>query len=142
MNITYTETKDLDYERVVDIFYSVKFLRHPEKRNLYKDSIEKAFKNSQYVVAAYDEDKLIGFVRVLTDESLFATIWNLIVTPEYQIKGIGRTLIQKCLDKYPNLHFFTFADQEVRKFYEKLGFKLHTDGMYLEKGKKVCVIYN
>ncbi|MCL4374710.1 GNAT family N-acetyltransferase [Patescibacteria group bacterium] len=142
MPIIYKETKDLDYERVVDIFYSVKFLKHPHKRKIYKRAIEKAFRNSQYVVAAYDNDKLIAFVRVLTDKSLFATIWNLIVSPDYQIKGIGQTLVRRCLDKYPKLHFFTIADKSVYKFYEKMGFKIHSHGMYLEKGRKVCLIYN
>ena len=64
MKIYLKETKDLDYEKVVDIFYEVKFLKHPEKRTKYKEAIEKAFRNFQYVVSAWDNDKLIGFVRV------------------------------------------------------------------------------
>jgi len=142
VTISYKETKDLDYEKVVDIFYSVNFLKHPDKRGIYKEAIERAFRNSQYVVAAYHSEKLIGFVRVLTDKSLFATVWNLIIVPGYQINGIGKVLVQKCLDKYPNIHFYAIADEAVYKFYEKLGFKLHSHGMYLEKGKKVCVIFN
>ena len=142
MNIIFKETKDLDYEKVVDIFYSVKFLKFSEKRTVYKEAIEKAFRNSQYVVSAWERNKLIGFVRVLTDNSLFATIWNLIIIPEYQNKGLGKMLVQKCLEKYPKIHFFTIADQDNYRFYEKSGFKLHSHGMYLEKGKKVCAIYN
>jgi len=142
MNITLKVTKDLNYEDVVSIFYSVNFLKYPEKRLIYIKAIEKAFRKSQFVVSAWDNDKLVGFVRVLTDETLFATIWNLIVLPEYQKKGIGKLLVKKCLDKYKNLHFFIFADEDNIKFYEKLGFKFHQYGMYLEKGKKVCVIYN
>jgi len=142
MSIVYKETKDLNYDEIVDIFYSIKFLKYPNKREIYKKAIEKAFRNSQYVIAAYEKKKLVGFARVLTDESLFATIWNLIVRPRYQTQGIGQNLFKKCLDKYPLLHFFTFADKEVFKFYEKLGFKLHSHGMYLEKGRKVCIIYN
>lgn len=142
MNIIFKETKDLDYEQVVDIFYSVKFLRYPEKRKIYKETIEKAFHNSQYVASAWDNNRLIGFLRVLTDGSIFAAIWNLIVAPGYQKKGIGQSLVKKCLDKYPSLCFFIIADKETSEFYQKLGFKLPKQGVYLYKGKEVCVIYN
>lgn len=142
MDISLRETKDIDYDKVTDAFYSVRLLKYPEKRNLYKKAIEKAFRSSQYVVSAWDGERMVGFTRVLTDGSLFATIWNLIVIPNYQIKGIGKILVQKCLDRYPKLHFYTIADQGVYRFYEKLGFKLHSHGMYLEKGRQVCVIYN
>jgi ribosomal protein S18 acetylase RimI-like enzyme len=142
MKIFLKETMELDYEKVVDLFFSVNFLHHPEKRKEYKEAIEKAFRNSQYVVAAYDVEKLVGFARVLTDKVLFATIWNMIIAPEYQKKGIGKMLLEKCLDKYPTLHYFLVADDDVVGFYQKSGFKLHQYGMYLEKGRQVCVIYN
>jgi len=142
MNFIVKETKDLDYEKVVDLFFAVHFLRFPEKRETYKQAIEKAFRNSQYIVSVFDGDELIGFVRVLTDETLFATVWNMIVKPEYQKHGIGKILIDKCLEKYPNVHFFLIADDNVVGFYEKSGFKLHKYGMYLEKGREVCIIYN
>jgi ribosomal protein S18 acetylase RimI-like enzyme len=90
----------------------------------------------------FDGNDLVGFVRVLTDETLFATVWNMIVKPEYQKHGIGKMLMDKCLEKYPTVHFFLMADDDVVGFYEKSGFKLHKYGMYLEKGRKVCVIYN
>jgi len=140
--IQFKQTKNLDFDKVIDIFFEAGCLKHKSKRGIYKKAIKKAFLNSDYVVSAWDKDKLIGFSRIITDKSLFATIWNLIVKPEYQDKGIGKSLMQKCLNKYPKLHFFIIADKKVVKFYEKLGFKLHDDGMYLEKGKQVCVIYN
>lgn len=94
------------------------------------------------MVSAWKNNKLIGFCRVLTDNSLFASIWNLIVASKYQKKGIGKRLVHKCFEKYPKVHFFVIADSETYHFYEKLGFKLHPHGMYLEKGKKVSAIYN
>ena len=62
--------------------------------------------------------------------------------PTYQKQGVGKMLLQKCIDRYPHVHFFTIADDDVMEFYEKSGFKLHLYGMYLEKGKKNCAIYN
>ena len=142
MQITVKETKDLDYEKVVDIFYEVKFLKNPNKREIYKKTIEKAFKNSQYVVSAWDGNKLIGFARVITDGSLFATIWNMLIKPEYQKQGIGKQLIRKRLNKYPECHFFLFGDKKVVSFYQKSGFEIHRFGMYLKDGPKRCITYN
>lgn len=141
MDIRIVETQDLDYTQVVDIFYSIGFLKKLEKRKIYQTAIEKAFRNSQFVVAAFDGNQLIGFGRVVTDTALFATIWNMIVRPDYQKQGIGKMIIQKCLEHYPDLQFFLIADQNVVGFYEKNGFKLHPYAMYLEKGRKVCIIY-
>jgi len=142
MKILLKEAKDLDYEKVVDIFYEVKFLKHPEKREAYKEVIEKAFRHSQLVVSAWDNDELVGFVRVLTDEALFATIWNMMIKPSHQKRGIGKMLIQKCLEVYPNLHFFLFSGEQCVDFYKKMGFDTHHYGMYLKDGMKRCVIYN
>lgn len=141
MKIELKDTKDLDYEKVIDIFYEVNFLRHPQKRNAYKKAIEKAFRNSQYVVSAWDENKLIGFTRVLCDKSIFGTIWNFMIKPDYQRKGIGKMLLKKCLDKYPDLHFFLFSAVDSVDFYKKNGFAVHGHGMYLEDGFDRCIIY-
>jgi len=142
MKISFKQTKNLDFNKVVDIFFEVGFLKHQNKRDTYKRAIKKAFLNSQFVVSAWIGNELVGFTRVVTDKSLFATICNLLVKNKYQKKGIGKELVKRCLDKYPQLHLFIVADKKVVGFYQKLGFKIHPYGMYLEKGKKACVIYN
>ncbi|KKS98241.1 MAG: GNAT family acetyltransferase [Candidatus Gottesmanbacteria bacterium GW2011_GWA2_43_14] len=142
MDILYKVTKELDFEQMVDILYETKCLRHPKKRKIYKAAIEKAFQNSQFVVSAWHGTELAGFARVLTDESLYASIWNFMVSPKYQKKGIGKQLINKCLEKYPKLNFFLFAGDNSADFYRKMGFEIHPHGMNLKKGPDVCVIYN
>lgn len=138
----FKQTKNLPYDKVVDILFSVGFLKYQNKRQTYTTAIETAFRNSQYVVSVWDDEILIGFVRVLTDQALFATIWNLAIHPDYQKRGIGKQLIQKCLEHYPNLYTFLVADKELVKYYRNLGFEVHPYGMYLKEGKKKCVIYN
>lgn len=142
MNITIKETKELDYEKVVDIFFEVGFLKNEQKRKEYSAAIEKGFRNSQLVVSAWDEEELIGFARVLTDSALFATVWNMLVRHKYQKRGVGALLLKKCVDSYPACHFFLFAGKKTTGFYKKNGFAIHQYGMSLKDGFKRCVIYS
>ena len=45
-------------------------------------------------ITAYDEEKFIGCIRILTDGYFFGTITGLLVLPEYQKKGIGSKLLE------------------------------------------------
>lgn len=89
------------------------------------DELERAVTNSQFIVAAYDEWKVIGFGRVLTDGVLHAMIYAMIVHPDYQGKGIGsqilKMLIQWCSER--NIRDIQlFCARGKRSFYEKNGF--------------------
>ena len=43
-------------------------------------------------ITAYDGDKLVGCLRILSDGYFFGTITELLVLPEYRRKGIGSTV--------------------------------------------------
>jgi ribosomal protein S18 acetylase RimI-like enzyme len=141
MSIKLKNGSKLDYDQVVEIFFSNGFLQFKDKRDEYKKSIITAFSNSQFIVSAWEDKELVGFARVLSDKEIFATIWNLMVKKQYQGLGIGSKLIQKCLEKYPNAVYFLFASKETEKFYEKLGFQKHSFGMATQIRKAVCSIY-
>lgn len=89
------------------------------------DELERAAANSQFVVAAYAERKLVGFGRVLTDGVLHAMIYEMIVHPDYQSKGIGTQILEKiiqwCRDRQIR-DIQLFCAQGKRPFYEKNGF--------------------
>ena len=54
---------------------------------------KEAFINSQYVILAYINNKLVGVARALGDSKLYATILNVAVSKEYQGLGIGTNII-------------------------------------------------
>ena len=45
-------------------------------------------------ITAYDGERLVGCLRVLTDGYFFGTITELLVLPEYQGRGIGSRLLK------------------------------------------------
>ena len=70
---------------------------------------------------AWDGQKLVGCARVLTDGYFFGTIPEILVTPEYQGKGIGSRLLSLAWDVSPTSLFFG-AQPGNEPFFEKAGF--------------------
>lgn len=84
-----------------------------------------ALHSSWYMLGAYDGDQLIGFGRLVSDGVLHAMIYELIVLPDYQWRGIageilGR-LIKRCQDAGIR-DIQLFCAKGKRSFYEKRGF--------------------
>ena len=54
-----------------------------------------AFSNSRYSITAYDDKKLVGVARAVSDGKKYATILNVAVDPEYQGLAIGKNIVLK-----------------------------------------------
>jgi GNAT superfamily N-acetyltransferase len=61
--------------------------------------LETALGRSWYCVAAYDCGSLVGFGRVLSDGVLYAMIYDVIVRPTHQHRGIGTAIVTRLVDK-------------------------------------------
>ena len=71
-------------------------------------------------LTAYDGDRLVGCLRILSDGCFFGTITELMVSPELQRHGIGSELIRLAKANAPTLLYFG-AQPGVEHFYEKNG---------------------
>jgi GNAT superfamily N-acetyltransferase len=87
--------------------------------------LARALDNSQYYISAYFGEKLVGFGRVVTDGVTHAMIYDLIVDPPYQRRGIGSQilegLVQLCLDAHIR-DIQLFCARGKVSFYESHGF--------------------
>ena len=90
---------------------------------------KKAFENSHTVVFAFDDDKLIGFGRAISDGIYQAAIYDVAVLPEYQGKKIGSTIIDAIIKSIPQCNFILYASPGKEIFYKKLNFKKMKTGM-------------
>lgn len=96
----------------------------------YNESIsKKALDNTFYSVSVYNEDKIIGYGRLIGDTICFMYIHDVMVIPEYQSKQIGTMIMNKLLKKInelkienPSLRVYLGASKNREKFYEKFGF--------------------
>ena len=92
---------------------------------------KKAFENSHTVVFVFDDDKLIGFGRAISDGVYQAAIYDIAVLPEYQGKKIGATIIESILKCVPECNVILYASPGKEKFYEKMNFGKMKTGMGL-----------
>jgi len=92
--------------------------------------LAEAIKESWCAVSVYEGDRLVGFGRVVSDGVLHAMIYDLIVDPEFQHRGIGseilRLLIDRCRDaRIPDIQLFCARGKKA--FYERHGFAVRPD---------------
>lgn len=95
-----------------------------------KNMMEVALNNTLYSVSIYDDDKIIGYGRIIGDKAIFLYIQDVMVIPEYQGQKIGTKIMNAFLakiDEYrkinPSIRIYLGASKGKEKFYEKFGFK-------------------
>ncbi|GAX37101.1 GNAT family N-acetyltransferase [Nodularia sp. NIES-3585] len=84
-----------------------------------------AIANSDPVISIWNGEQLIGFARATSDGIYRATIWDVVIHPEYRGTGLGRKLVETVLShprvrKVERVYLMTTYQQE---FYEKIGFQ-------------------
>nr|QCI07647.1 hypothetical protein [Nitophyllum punctatum] len=109
---------------------SVGWVRRPIKK------VRTALKHSFLIayIFYYNNKKkeLIGFARATSDNSFNATIWDVVIHPKFQGKGLGKELMNQLIKqlRYNDISTITlFADPQVVKFYRHLGFIMDPDGI-------------
>lgn len=91
--------------------------------------VDESLKNTLYSLCVYDDDKLIGYGRIIGDKTIFLYIQDIMVVPEYQSKHIGTGIMKNLLKKIngykkinPNIRTYLGASKGKESFYEKFGF--------------------
>jgi ribosomal protein S18 acetylase RimI-like enzyme len=91
------------------------------------DKIRRAFENSTVVCFATRNTQLIGAARALSDGEYHATIYDVIVAPEFQRQGMGALLMKALLARLPVWRILLVADGDASRFYQRLGFEPYAD---------------
>ena len=109
-----------------------------------REKLSQAYDQSLYIFGAFDEDKLVGFVRCVGDGAYIVYVQDLIIYPAYQRRGIGRKLMEQILKKYASVHQFVLItdrnDEASNAFYQAIGLSDFCDGYpinaYFKGGEK------
>ena len=117
MNIAFKyELNGVNWSEAAELFRRAPLgVRDPDK---LRRSCEKSF----LVCFAYIENKLVGMSRAISDGEYHAAIYDLVILPEYQSKGIGTQIMEELHRRLPVKTIILYAVPGKELFYGKLGY--------------------
>lgn len=92
---------------------------------------QSAFEHSFAKVFLFDGTDLVGCGRSLCDGVYQGAIYDVALLPEYQGKGLGKTILTTLLSAAPHCNYILYAAPGKEAFYQKLGFSRLKTGMGL-----------
>ena len=128
--IFFSTERDIDLYELEELCDAVGWARRPLRK------VKKALEFSFLVVTMWEirgsQRRLIGFARATSDRAFNATIWDVVVHPESQNKGLGKELMKYTIRKLRSediSNITLFADPHVVDFYRRLGFVIDPEGI-------------
>ena len=98
--------------------------------------VERALKNGLFNVSAVCDGKVIGMGRLVGDGAMYWYLQEIIVLPEYQGRGIGKSIVNRLIEHIKSeavpgtiIEIGLTAVKGKEPFYEKLGFSVCSTGM-------------
>lgn len=128
--IYFSTHEEIDLYELEELCDSVGWARRPLRK------VKKALQHSYLVVSAWEvrgnKKIMIGFARATSDHAFNATIWDVVIHPRFQNKGLGKVLMKYMIRKLRSddiSNVTLFADPQVVEFYRRLGFILDPEGI-------------
>jgi ribosomal protein S18 acetylase RimI-like enzyme len=128
--IVFSTDRDLDLYELEELCNAVGWARRPIRK------VKKAIQHSYLVVTMWEQRgarrRLIGFSRATSDHAFNATIWDVVVHPDFQGRGLGKELMRQLIKKLRSediSNVTLFADPQVVEFYKGLGFMPDPEGI-------------
>lgn len=121
MSIIYRDDAVLTPEEAIALYQkSTLGERRPVGR---PDIFAGMLKNANLIVTAWDDHRLIGIARSLTDFTYVTYLADLAVDVDYQHQGIGKQLIAETQRRVePECMIVLLAAPKANDYYPKLGF--------------------
>jgi ribosomal protein S18 acetylase RimI-like enzyme len=128
--VYFSTDREIDLYELEELCNAVGWSRRPLRK------VKKAIQHSFLVVSMWEQRgnqrRLVGFSRATSDHAFNATIWDVVVHPDFQNKGLGKALMKHMIKKLRSediSNITLFADPQVVDFYRRLGFMSDPEGI-------------
>lgn len=126
-----SEKSQIDFIQLQQLLKETAFWA--QNRNI--EDLQMAINHSNPVISVWDKQRLMGFARATSDGVYRATIWDVVIHPDYQKLGLGRKLVETVIThpllcRVERIYLMTSHQQ---LFYQQIGFQENsTTTMMLE----------
>lgn len=112
---------EIDLQQLQALFQAAAFWAKERSQ----EDLAVAIAHSDPVVTVWDRERLIGFARALSDGIYRATLWDVVIHPDYQGRGLGSKLVETILShpKLSRVERVYLMTTHQQQFYEKIGFQ-------------------
>lgn len=130
--IAYKERANISPEQAIDL-YTRSTLGERRPINCI-ETFTAMLTNANLIISAWDDEKLVGISRSLTDFAYVAYLADLAVDEQYQKQGIGKQLIEETKRRLgPNCMIVLLAAPKANAYYEHLGFEHNPRAWMIKK---------
>ena len=93
-------------------------------RGISRELLERAIRNS-LCFGVYEDDRQVGFARVVTDQATFAYLADVFVLESHRGRGIAKQLVAAIAadPRLQGLRRWVLVTRDAHLLYEKFGFK-------------------
>ncbi|MCF6406900.1 GNAT family N-acetyltransferase [Chitinophaga filiformis] len=132
MEITYKCDVISTTEQIIELYNNAGLPRPTEDR----ERIRKMYEHSNVIITAWDEEKLVGVSRTITDWVWSSYLADLAVSPDHQKWGIGKKLIALTREKIGEQSMILLLSvPTAMSYYPKVGFTKEDRGFIIHRTK-------
>ena len=131
--------KEVQFELADNVLKSEDFIRLKVATGFIErplQQVEMALKNGLFNVSAICDGKVVGMGRLVGDGAMYWYLQEIVVLPEYQGKGIGKSIVNRLIEYIKStaipgtiIDVGLTAVKGKEPFYEKFGFSIRSTGM-------------
>ncbi len=121
-NIKYSELKEYNWDDIYDLYHDAGWFAYTDNF----ESLKRGINNSLILIGAYDDERLVGLIRVIGDGETIIYIQDILILDSYQRLGIGTVLLDMVFDKYKAVRQkMLITDNTIKtvEFYKSNGMK-------------------
>ena len=118
-----TTTRGVDWKALCAVFEAAPLgTREPDK-------LRRAFERSYRVCFAYEGERMVGAARLLSDGEYYAAVYDVVVAPEWQGRGVGSKMLEQLMFGVDVGSFILVSALGKEPFYRKHGYSKLKTGM-------------
>lgn len=120
---------DIQYRNSISVTDYNHLCKSAGWKELKSKQAQTGINNSSYIVSAVNGDETVGMARVVSDGGYVAIIVDVVVLPEFQGKGIGKTMMNMVMEHIRSniaegegVSIILMSAKGKESFYKQFGF--------------------